>query len=132
MTGPTQGGAAAQGAPYVEVHVTAPDAVTASRLARTLVDERLAACVQVLPGITSVYTWQGRVETADEHLLLIKSTRDLFDAICARVRSEHPYDTPEVVALPVHAIDPRYAAWLTASVRAAGHTGPAATSEGNR
>ena len=77
------------------------------------------------PGVTSVYTWQGRVETADEHLLVIKSTAHLFDDICARVRSEHPYDTPEVVALPVHAIDARYAAWLAASVRDAGHTGPA-------
>jgi periplasmic divalent cation tolerance protein len=123
---------ATQGTPYVEVHVTAPDAVTASHLARTLVGERLAACVQVVPGVTSVYTWQGRVETAQEHLLVIKSTAGLFDDICARVRSEHPYDTPEVVALPVHAIDARYAAWLTASVRAAGRTGPAGTSEGKQ
>jgi periplasmic divalent cation tolerance protein len=131
VSGATQGDAAAQCTPYVEVHVTTPDAVTASRLARALVDERLAACVQVVPGVTSVYTWQGRVETSDEHLLLIKSSAGLFDAICARVRSEHPYDTPEVVAVPVRAIDPSYAAWLTASVRAAGHTGPAVTSEGN-
>jgi periplasmic divalent cation tolerance protein len=131
VTGATQGDAAAQGAPYVEVHVTAPDAVTATRLARTLVEERLAACVQVVPGVTSVYAWDGRVETADEHLLLVKSTAGLFEAIRERVRSEHPYDTPEVVALPVHAIDPRYAAWLTASVRSAGHPGPAETTEGD-
>ena len=131
MTAATGGGTTAHGTDYVEVHVTAPDAVTATRLARTLVEERLAACVQVLPGVTSVYPWEGRIETADEHLLLVKSTAGLFEDIRERVRSEHPYDTPEVVALPVHAIDPRYAAWLTASVRAAGSAGGADTTEGD-
>lgn len=106
--------------PYVEVRVTAPDAETASRIARVLVDERLAACVQVLPGITSVYRWEGTVEVATEHLLLVKSTSDRFEAIRRRVRAEHPYDTPEILAVAVVAADERYAAWLDASTAIGG------------
>ena len=101
---------------YLEVHVTTPDAGTAASLAHLLVEERLAACVQVVPGVTSVYWWEGSVETAEEQLLLVKTTTERFDALCRRVRAEHPYDTPEVVAVPVAAIDERYAAWLRAGV----------------
>lgn len=111
-TAPTDAGTA-----YVEVHVTAPDAATAARLARVLVDERLAACVQVLPGVTSTYRWEGVVETADEHLLLVKSTAERFEAIRERICSEHPYDVAEVLAVPVVAVDPRYAGWVSTSVR---------------
>ncbi len=101
---------------FVEVHLTAPDAATATRLAHLLVEERLAACVQVVPAVTSVYRWEGEVETADEHLLLVKTTAAAFDAIRDRIRSEHPYDTPEVLAVPVVDIDARYAAWAAASI----------------
>ena len=107
---------------YVEVRVTAPDAATATRLAHLLVEERLAACVKVLPGITSVYRWEGAVEAAPEHLLLIVSTGERFEAIRERVRAEHSYDTPEVLAVPVVAADARYAAWLDESVGQGGGT----------
>jgi periplasmic divalent cation tolerance protein len=100
---------------YVEVRITAPDAGTATRLARLLIEERLAACVKVIPDMTSVYRWEGAVETAHEHLLLVTSTAERFEDIRRRVRSEHPYDTPEVLAVPVVAADARYAAWLDAS-----------------
>ena len=116
--------------PYVEVRVTAPDAETARRLARLLVEERLAACVQVLPGITSVYRWEGTVEVATEHLLLVKSTSERFEAIRERVCAEHPYDTPEVLAVPVVAADVRYAAWLDASTEVAWGTEETDGSEG--
>ncbi|WP_377638846.1 divalent-cation tolerance protein CutA [Oryzobacter terrae] len=106
----------------VEVRVTAPDGETATALARALVDAGLAACVQVLPGITSTYRWQGAVEEEQEHLLLVKSTAARFEDIRALVRSEHPYDTPEVLAVPVVAADPAYAAWVVDTV--AGGTGP--------
>ena len=109
-----------EGAPgeqdLVEVHVTAPDGETATSLARALVGARLAACVQVLPGITSTYVWQGEVEEEREHLLLVKSTAARFEAIRALIRSEHPYDTPEVLAVPVVAADPAYAAWVADTV----------------
>ncbi|HZB68252.1 MAG TPA: divalent-cation tolerance protein CutA [Ornithinibacter sp.] len=101
---------------YVEVRVTAPDAHTAGRLAHLLVEEHLAACAKVLPGVTSVYRWEGVVEATPEHLLLIVSTAERFEAIRERVRAEHPYDTPEVLAVPVVAADARYAAWLEESV----------------
>jgi uncharacterized protein involved in tolerance to divalent cations len=111
-----QADAGSGGTAYVEVHVTAPDRGTADHLARLLVEERLAACVQVVPGVTSVYRWEGAVETAEEHLLLVKSTAERFAAIRDRVLAEHPYDTPEVLAVPVAAVDARYASWLRASV----------------
>ena len=113
---PTAARPAASATAYVEVHVTAPDAATATRLAHLLVEERLAACVQVVPAVTSVYRWQGEVETAQEHLLLVKSTAASFAAIRDRVRSEHPYDTPEVLAVPVVDIDAGYAAWADAAI----------------
>ena len=110
---------------YVEIRVTAPDAATAGRLARLLVDENLAACAKVLPGITSVYRWEGAVEATEEHLLLIVSKGERFEAIRERVLAEHPYDTPEVLAVPVVAVDARYAAWLDESVGLSGGRGAA-------
>ena len=70
------------------------------RLARALVTERLAACVNVVPGIRSVYRWKGEIETSDECLLIIKSSRDLFAALSAAIEKLHPYEIPEVVAVP--------------------------------
>jgi len=98
---------------------TAPSRVTASRIARTLIDRRLAACVQIVGPIESIYRWQGRVETAREWLCLIKTTRARFRAVAAAVAALHPYDTPEIVALPIAAGSKRYLEWLTASVRPA-------------
>lgn len=95
--------------------MTTPDAGTATRLAHVLVAERLAACVQVVPGVSSVYRWEGAVEVAEEHLLLVKSTADRFEAIRERIRAEHPYDVPEVLAIPVVDIDEGYAAWVRES-----------------
>lgn len=96
----------------IEVRVSAPDAETAQAIATVLVAERLAACVQVLGPMTSTYWWQGSVETAQEHLLLAKSTAERFAAIRDRVRAEHPYDNPEILAVPVTAAARPYAAWL--------------------
>ena len=127
------GGSGAEGSPgevgLVEVHLTAPDAATAEHLARLLVEERLAACVQVVPGVRSWYRWEGRVTDDAEHLLLVKSTAAHVDAIGARVRAEHPYDTPEVLVVPVVGADSRYSSWLRESVDAAGRDEPPRTSE---
>ena len=128
MPGTTAATAAVDTA-FVEVHVTTPDGATATRLAHLLVDEGLAACVQVLPGVTSVYRWEGAVETADEHLLLVKTTAAAFDAIRARIGSEHPYETPEVLAVPVVAVAPGYAAWVSAAVDPRRDAGPPPSTE---
>jgi periplasmic divalent cation tolerance protein len=96
------------------VLVTASDADEAARLARALVDERLAACVNIVPGLRSLYRWQGRVEDAPEVLLLVKSVRPRLAAIVARVRALHSYSVPEVVAVPIVGGSEPYLAWLAA------------------
>jgi periplasmic divalent cation tolerance protein len=97
------------------VLTTAPDRDTALRLARGLVEERLAACAQVLPGLTSVYRWEGTVQEAGEVLLLIKTSAERVVALESWLRSAHPYDTPECVALAPARVEPRYLAWLEAA-----------------
>jgi periplasmic divalent cation tolerance protein len=96
----------------VVVLVTAPDPEIAGELARTLVQEGLAACVNVLPGVRSVYRWQGAVEESDEVLLLIKLGRGGVDRLTRRVQALHPYDLPEVVALPVTGGLEGYLSWV--------------------
>jgi periplasmic divalent cation tolerance protein len=73
----------------------------ADRLARALVERRLAACVNIMPRVQSVYRWQGKVEDSSEILLVIKSRRPLFAALCEAVRALHSYEVPELIALPV-------------------------------
>ena len=103
----------------VQTVTTTPSRATARRIARELVDRRLAACVQIVGPIESVYRWQGRTETAREWLCLIKTTRARFREVAATVEALHPYDTPEIVALPIVAGSKRYLEWLAASVRPA-------------
>lgn len=88
----------------------------AHALARQLVEERLCACVNVLPGVHSVFRWQGAVDTADEVLLLIKTTAAGAAALRARLLALHPYEVPEVLELPVAGGSPAYLAWLAAAV----------------
>ena len=89
----------------------------ARRLASTLVEERLAACVNVLPGIESIYRWQGAVETADESLLVAKASDASLAALMKRVAELHPYATPEIVAVDVAQVSPAYLAWVDAETR---------------
>jgi periplasmic divalent cation tolerance protein len=98
----------------VVVLTTVPDEVTGDALARMLVEERLAACVQRMP-IASTYRWQGRVEEGGEILLLIKTTSDRVPAVEARITQGSSYDTPEIVVLAATATAPAYLAWLEAS-----------------
>ena len=79
-------------------HCTCPDGDTANAIASALVDERLAACVSLQAGLTSVYRWQERVERAQEVLLAIKTTRECLPAVVERIRALHPYELPEVLA----------------------------------
>jgi periplasmic divalent cation tolerance protein len=101
-------------------YCTCPDLATAERLAEALVGERLAACVNVLPGLRSVYRWQCTVERADEVLLLIKTTRGRLDALVARVQALHPYELPELLAVEVAGGLPAYLDWVATETRAPG------------
>ena len=96
----------------IEIRITAPDLEVADRIATTLVEGRLAACVQQLPAITSTYVWKGRIEREEEVLVLVKTTSEQFDAVCAAVIALHPYDTPEILAVPVSHALPAYATWV--------------------
>lgn len=98
----------------VVILVTAPDKRVATRLARALVEERLAACVNVLPGVTSLYRWEGAVQQEGEVLLVIKARGRDVEAIGARVTELHPYDVPEVVATEVVGGSRRYLDWIQA------------------
>jgi len=107
------------------VFVTCSSEEEASRIARALVVERLAACVNILESpVRSVYRWKGRVETAMEHLLLIKTRRARLAALEAAVKRLHSYDTPEIIAVPVAQGSRRYLAWLDESVRPEKKAGP--------
>lgn len=89
-----------------------PDAVSAQALAAALVEERLAACVNILAPCRSVYRWQGKVEDASEVPLLIKTTADRYPALEAAVRARHPYELPEIVAVPIAHGLPDYLRWV--------------------
>jgi periplasmic divalent cation tolerance protein len=102
------------------VLVTAPSEEAALTLARALVDERLAACVNVVPGVTSIYTWQGKREETAEALLVIKTAAPGYAALERRVLELHPYSVPEVLALPVAAGAHAYVQWVRESVAVEG------------
>jgi periplasmic divalent cation tolerance protein len=94
------------------VLLTAPDAASAEGLARALVEERLAACVNLVPGVRSIYRWQGRVEDASEVLLVVKTRAELGAALAARVRELHSYELPEVLELGVAGGSAEYLDWV--------------------
>jgi periplasmic divalent cation tolerance protein len=96
------------------VLVTAPSPDQAAEIARALVEERLAACGNVVPAIRSIYRWEGKVHEEAEALLVLKTTRGRFEALRDRVLALHPYDVPEVIALPVEAGNAAYLAWIAA------------------
>ena len=103
--------------PAVLVTCACPDVDAAAKLARALVEERLAACVQVLPGMTSIYRWEGALEQAGEVLLLAKTWDDRLDAVIATLRSRHPYEVPEIMAVPVSGGLEAYLDWVRAETR---------------
>jgi len=96
----------------IAVLITAPNGEEAARLADMLVGSRLAACVQILPPMESVYRWQGNVERQAEVLLIAKTVRERFDELEREVRALHSYDTPEIIAVPILAGSAAYLKWL--------------------
>lgn len=94
------------------VFCTCPDTSTAQRLAQELVENYLAACVNILPGLTSVYRWQDKIETAQEQLLIIKTQKECYPQLEAWVRERHPYTVPEIIAVDIQQGLPDYLKWI--------------------
>ena len=99
---------------------TCPDEATAARIAQALLDERLAACVNLLPGVRSLYRWQGRIEQAGEVLMLVKTTAARLVTLRERILELHPYELPEVIAVEAAAGLPAYLDWIAAETAGAG------------
>jgi periplasmic divalent cation tolerance protein len=102
--------------PVLLCYCTCPDEDSAQRIAATLVAERLAACVNRLPGVASTYRWQGEVTTDSEQLLLIKTTGARFEALRTRLLALHPYELPELIAVPVERAHAPYLAWVREAI----------------
>jgi periplasmic divalent cation tolerance protein len=98
---------------------TVAGAEDAERIARTVVERGLAACVNVLPQVVSIYRWRGKVEREEERLLVIKTTSDRFEALRQAIVELHPYEVPELLALPIVAGHPAYLDWLDENSRPA-------------
>jgi periplasmic divalent cation tolerance protein len=103
---------------FVVVFVTAPSAEVAANLAKALVTEKLAACVNILPGLRSIYAWAGKVCDEEEVLCALKTRRALFETVRDRVTALHPYQVPEIIALPLVDGSAAYLAWLRDETRA--------------
>jgi periplasmic divalent cation tolerance protein len=99
----------------IVVLCSCPDEAVAAQLARVLVEERLAACVSRLPGLRSTYAWEGALRDEPEVLLLIKAPQERYQALEMRIKTLHPYEVPEIIALPIVAGSASYLSWLTAA-----------------
>ena len=95
------------------VITTTPNASEAESLAEMIVSQKLAACVQILPSITSVYVWEGQMRREPEHLLLIKTLAEKYDELCDFIMANHSYDVPEIVAIDAEKVSEGYLAWIT-------------------
>ena len=98
------------------VFCTFPDFTAARQIGTSLVEKQLAACVNLIPGVESVYRWQGQVETATETLAIIKTTAAAFDALSAALAEMHPYEVPEIIALDPAAVAESYHKWLLSGI----------------
>jgi len=99
----------------IVVFITVPSRESGEKISHALVKDKLAACVNIIPGIFSIYQWNGNIESDNELLLISKSRTALFDKIVTTVRKHHPYDVPEVIALPIIAGSDDYMAWIDES-----------------
>ena len=92
-----------------------PDQDSARSLAESLVEQKLAACVNILPPMTAIYKWRGKLELGNEHLLLIKTHKECYAALAETIRDQHPYELPEIVAVPIEQGLPEYLQWIAES-----------------
>jgi len=100
----------------ISVYIVASNEAEAAAIGDALVTERLAACVNILGAVRSVYRWRGEIERAGEVALIAKSRADLFDRLAGRVRSLHSYETPAIIAWPIVAGEPGYLEWIEAEL----------------
>jgi periplasmic divalent cation tolerance protein len=100
-------------ADYRLMFCTCPDEATAQAIAETLVGERLAACANLVPGIRSIYRWEGQIQRDSEVLLLIKTAAGRVPALTDRLRELHPYEIPEIISVPITEGLPDYLSWIT-------------------
>lgn len=98
---------------YIQVITTTEKKEDAERIAKALVEKRLAGCVQIMGPITSTYWWKENIEKVDEWLCLIKSGKDLFEELEKSIKEIHPYETPEIIAMPIIAGSKDYMKWLS-------------------
>jgi periplasmic divalent cation tolerance protein len=101
---------------YIQVSTTTANEAEANKIATALIDQRLAACVQIQGPLCSIYRWQGKVEQSQEWLCTAKTHQALFDQIASAIREQHSYDCPEIIATPLVASDNDYLAWLEQSL----------------
>jgi len=103
---------------FLAVTTTCPDQACADQIARALVEQQLAACIQQIPGVRSFYRWKGNIEVDSEVLLIAKVRANRFDDVAASISALHPYELPEIIALPLQAGSPPYLQWLATSTSA--------------
>ncbi len=99
------------------VYTTYPSVVEAEQAGRALVEQRLCACVNILPGMVSLYWWQGKVDRGEEVVMIIKTRASLAEPVRAAVKRMHSYSTPAILVLPVENVDPDYHAWIVAETK---------------
>ncbi len=102
--------------PLQLVLCTVPDRDSAERIAETLVAEQLAACINIIPGISSVYRWKGKLEKDEELLLFIKTSQGAYHALEQRIRALHPYELPEIIAVPIQTGQEDYTRWIESNI----------------
>lgn len=105
---------------YIEVHSTTDSKDEADKICAAAVESRLAACAQILAPLRSTYWWQGKIERADEFFLMMKTTRDKFEALARLIRENHSYEVPDIVAVPILEGSADYLAWISAETQESG------------
>jgi periplasmic divalent cation tolerance protein len=106
----------------VFVYTTYPSIVEAERAGRALLERRLAACVNILPGMVSFYWWQGQIDRGDEVVMIIKTRASLAEPVRAAVKDMHSYTTPAILVIPIETVDPAYHAWIEGETKGEGAT----------
>ncbi len=101
---------------FLMILCTAPDMESAEKISTALVAEKLAACCNIVPGLKSIYSWKGEIQKDAEYLIIIKTTRSVYEELEKRIVSLHPYEVPEVIALPVELGNMNYLNWIGQNV----------------